>query len=348
MSSGNTAFKKAETKASSNVLLFQQKQSPASPVHVAPEIKPVADPLVPTIFHETWWLDAVTGGNYNYVEVRDKNNVVGRLPYFMRSKWGMKYSTMPAMTHFLGPAVIEGDGAAPTRFLRREQITRDLLRQLPKASLYRYKCHRDITDTIPFMQEKFMTSVQFTHEIAPATPDTLFKNMRSEKRKKIRQAEGLLTLADITDPHAFWAFYENNLRKRNVSSYYDKELCLKLLEGSLSRECGRIFGAYDKNKDLVAAVYCIWDGTSYLYYMSTRSANAHNGAISLLAWEAMKDASARGLIFDMDGVNNANSVLFFTEFGGVVSPRYIVTKQSAIGGAVWSARELLRENRYFY
>lgn len=306
------------------------------------------DPLVPTIFHEPWWLDIATGGNYKLAEVSDNGEVVGRLPYFPRNRLGISYSIMPPMTHFIGPAIVEGDGNHTTRFLRRAQITRDLVRQLPPASLYKYKCHRGITDVIAFQQENFITGVQFTYEITPQPEDVLWKNLRTEKRKKIRQAGRLLSVTDIYDAQEFWRFYDNNLKRREAKNVCEQKLCCDLIRTSIERGQGHIWGARDKNNDLVAAVFCIWDSTTSFYFMSSRTTQAHSGAISLLAWEAIKDASARGLVFDFDGLNNSKAVLFFTEFGGIISPRFIVTRQTLAGGIALALKDMRRENRYLF
>jgi hypothetical protein len=313
-----------------------------------PIIHSVADPLAPTIFHETWWLEAVTRGDYKTVEIADHNKTVGRWYYFPRRQAGLRYSIMPPMTHFLGPAVIDDGGNASTRFLRRAHITHELIRKLPTASIYQYKCHRDITDVIAFQQENFHTDVQFTYETHPAPEEVLWKNLRGEKRKKIRSAQRSVTVSDITDPMEFWRFYDANLHKKGSANVCEKELCSRLIENCLSRNRGRIWGAFDKNNQIVAAVFCIWDNTNSFYFMSSRAPEAHHGAISLLTWEAMKNAASRGLIFDFDGLNNPKAVLFFTEFGGIISPRYIVTRQTFLGGVALGIKNMRRESRFFY
>src|SRR5260370_19502090 len=80
---------------------------------------PCCDPMVPTIFHEDWWLKIATGGKFAIAEVKDAGRTVGRLPYCVTSRFGMKMIRMPALTYFLGPAVDEGVGNPTTRFLKR-------------------------------------------------------------------------------------------------------------------------------------------------------------------------------------------------------------------------------------
>ena len=313
----------------------------------AEKTAPTFDPLVPTIFHEPWWLDIVTGGDYALAEVSENGETVGRLPYFLRSRLGMRYSIMPPMTHFLGPAIVEGDGNAPTRFLRRGEITHELIRKLPPASLYRYKCHRDITDTIAFQQENFLTNVQFTHEVAPAPEEVLWKNLRGKKRRKIRRAEQLLTVEIMNDPLEFWKMYDGNLKNKGLQNVCERRLCLHMIEACLSRGRGKILTARDEKKEVVAAVFFVWDETASFYFMSTRTPDSEN-AISLLAWEGMKDAASRNLIFDFDGLSNSSSVLFFTEFGGTISPRYVVTRSTLAGGVAMAIKDWRRDSRYFF
>ncbi len=335
-------IKKMNDTVTSNILAFPTEKQPARAA------SSVADPLAPTIFHESWWLNIVTGGNYKVAEVKENGEVVGRLPYFLKNRFGIKYSLLPPMTHFLGPAILEGDGSPETRFLRRAKITRDLIAQLPRASIYRYKCHHHIKDTIAFQQERFLTNVQFTHEVLPDSEENMWKNMRSKKRKKIRAAQKQLTLGEIQDPLEFWQFYHRNLRQRKMKNVCDQRICCNLIEACLRRECGRIYAAWDKNNKLVAAVFCVWDNTTSFYFMSSRTPDSPQGAVSLLAWEAMKEAGTRGLIFDFDGLNNSEGLLFFTEFGGAVSPRYIVTRTTLAGRIALGIKNGFQESRYFY
>src|SRR6202011_1139097 len=132
------------------------------------------DPLAPTIFHESWWLDVATGQKYAAAEISSGGSTVGRLPYLLSRRKGLSHMIMPTLTHFLGPAVIEGEGSANTRFLRRLNITRELIAELPAVSSYEIKCHAGTTDVIAFQAQGFETTVQFTHEIQPLPEQELW------------------------------------------------------------------------------------------------------------------------------------------------------------------------------
>src|SRR5919108_3749441 len=120
----------------------------------------VYDPLAPTIFHEDWWLDTATRGNFEIAEVSSGGRTVGRLPFFLTRRLGIKMIRMPILTYFLGPAICGGEGSANNRFLRRLEITHELLGKLPRVSWHYLKCQGGITDVIAFQEHGFRTYVQ--------------------------------------------------------------------------------------------------------------------------------------------------------------------------------------------
>jgi Acetyltransferase (GNAT) domain len=305
------------------------------------------NPLVPTIFHEQWWLDITTDGQYGIVEVAKGGKTVGRLPYFLRSKYGVKYSFLPTMTHFLGPAIDEGDGSLRTRLLARLNITRELIAGLPKAGLYKYKCHRDVTDVVAFQDNNFETAVHFTFEIAPNPVNLLWSNFGPDKRSQIHRAQNFLTTTTIDDPDAFYLFYNSNIVRRGSRNYYRKDICCRAVAASLERASGRIYAAKDKYGSLAAAAFCVWDQTASYFLLTTRTPDAHNGAVSLVLWEAIKDAALRGLIIDFDALGNKESFAFFSGFGGVLCPRYVVTRASPLVRIPWVIKELFRAKTYY-
>ena len=291
--------------------------------------------IAPTIFHEQWWLDITTGGQCGVVEIIDNGKCVGRLPHFIRTKYGLRHSLPPTMAHIWGPAVDEGHGNPCTRAYNRAWITRELIAKLPPAAIYHYKCESALMDVYPFVQQGFVSSVQFTQEILPSDPSIIWAGMSKKKRSQIRRAQAVVKLSLIDDPERFWNFYDANLERRGERNYYTKlevESCIKQV---LSRQCGRIYAAKDLNNNLVAAVLCIWDRRTTYYYMSSRTAAAHDGAISLLLWQAIQDAAKAGLIFDFDGLNDIASAEFCRGFGGRMVPRLNVIRASAMGRLAW-------------
>jgi hypothetical protein len=308
--------------------------------------KTVSNRLIPTIFHEDWWLEAATGGEYDVVEVRANDRMVGRLPYFVQKRAGLRRVVMPTLTHFLGPAVDEGAGNAITRALKRRDITKELISQLPSLPSIRIKCHRDVTDVISFQEEGFQTSVQFTHELAPAPPETLWANMRDKVRNVIRRSEAQVAVEVLHDPKEFQLFYNNNITKRDRANYLDPGRSLAVITAALEHQRGQILATRDAQGRLTAAAFCVWDEQVAYYLMTTRTADAGNGDVSLLVWKFVQEAAGRGLVFDFDGVSSVGSVLFFTGFGAAVCPRYVVTRSTPWMRMLLEARDIVRPNPF--
>lgn len=297
-----------------------------------------SNPLIPTVFHNPWWLEAASGGRYEEVEVRASGRQVARLPYVVHRKpGGFKLCTMPEMTHFLGPAVDPGQGSEPTRLLRQFDLTRELLDKLGPFASVSQQMHRGVTDTLAFADAGYETSVEFTMEIAPRPESEIWTRMRDKTRNVIRRAEERWPVVTLDDPERFAAFYDANLRARGLVSRYPQNAAL--CAAAIAHGQGRLLGATSEAGVLLGAVFIIWDQDAAYYRLSTRSSEADNGVISLLLWHAIRDAAGRGIVFDFDGIGTSGSRLFFTGFGGRVAPRFKTTKHST---AYRAARTLRR------
>jgi hypothetical protein len=305
--------------------------------------------LTPTIFHEDWWLNAATNGAYEVAEVSNDGRIVGRLPYYRVRRYGMIWGALPTLTHFLGPAVDEGNGSINTRFIRRLEITRELIQKLPPANYTRIKCHRGVRDVIPFQEQKFRTSVQFTWEVAPQPEEDLWEALRNKPRGAIRRAEKSVDIVPFDDPAAYIRSCIANLDTKGIRSNIDMAAALRIIEACLARQRGRILIAKDKTTgEMHAGTFFAWDAGSVYYLMTTRSAAANNGAGTALVWHALRDAARRQLIFDFDGLATPGSIMFYTGFGGTVEPRYVATKMSLPVRAASALLGLINREQFFY
>ena len=305
------------------------------------------DPLVPMIFHNRWWLDAATDGRHEEIEVRS-GAAVARLPYLAVREWpGYRVCTMPQMTHSLGWAVDLGVAPGPEATVRHIEITRLLARRLARFAGFHHKLGGQITDTFAFGEAGYTTGVQFTFEIAPQPNDATWRAMRDKTRNVIRRAGERFAVDSAIDPDTFASIYEANLRRRNLINTAPR--MVQVCAAALAHDSGRFFAARDDAGAVEAAVFIVWDHRTAYYLLATRAPKSDNGAISLLVWHAIRDAHARGLVFDFDGVGTPGSRLFFTGFGGVVTPRYIVSRYSwgsrAAQGLRHGANRLLGQAR---
>lgn len=300
------------------------------------------DPLVPMIFHNRWWLDAATGGDYQEIELRSGGMVVARLPYVVEREWpGFRICTMPELTHSLGWAVDLGSTTGPERSARHIEITRELAARLKSFSGFHHKLHGGIPDTFAFNEAGYTTGVQFTFEIAPQADTVTWRQMRDKTRNVIRRAEERHAVQTSLQVEEFVSLYDNNLRERGDTNTTSR--MVQVCTAALAHGSGRFFAAKDASGAIVGAIFVVWDRYTAYYLLATRSQTSDNGVVSLLIWHAIRDAHARGLVFDFDGVGTLGSRLFFTGFGGMVTPRYVVSRISAACRATQIVRQRYRK-----
>ena len=166
------------------------------------------------LFHEPWWLAAVTHGRFQEVTVTSGNQVVGRLPFVVSRKMGLTSVRMPPFTHLLGPAVDAGTGKAQTQLLRRLSIVRDLLGQLPRFDFFKQALTATAADGLAFQDCGFQIMPQYTFQIdCRRDLEQLWQDMHFKTRQHIRRAEEKFTVATVGDPDSFVQFYETNVRR---------------------------------------------------------------------------------------------------------------------------------------
>jgi hypothetical protein len=292
------------------------------------ECAPDPNPLVPTIFHEHWWLKAATGGAYEHVEVADGNRIVGRLPFAVTNRPGRRISGLPTLTHILGPAIVESPGNSYKRFLHRYSITKELINKLPKIDRFRQKLHRGDAEALAFQSEGFRSGIQFTFEIAAPTELEAWNGLRHKTRNVIRRLQDQLDVSEIADPEEFLRFYEQNLSTSGKLMLEPRTQVAAVCAAALEKNAAKIFCAKDASSRLVGAIFLVADAKTAHYLMTTRAADAPNGTVNLLIWHAIRFSTERGLIFDFDGIVKEGAIPIYAAFGGQAKPIYIVSRES--------------------
>nr|WP_321986031.1 GNAT family N-acetyltransferase [uncultured Lichenicoccus sp.] len=281
-----------------------------------------------SVFHEPWWLDAVTDGNWRQAEVRQGGTLVGTMPYIIDRRFGCDISMMPLMTRTLGPVVKPGSGKPASEFRRRTEIIEQLIGQLPKASVFEQRFDPAVTDVLKFQEAGFACSVEYTFRTQPGqAASDMWSSMLDKTRNLIRSAtkEGL-TARRIEDADIFCDFYESMLQDRGRQNLYTTDAMQRGCREALRRDAGAALGAYDADGVLQAAIFLVWDKSTSYYLLTTRQPKAHSGAVSLLLWQGMQDAAATGRVFDFDGIATPGIAKFLSGFGGSLHSRMTVSK----------------------
>jgi lipid II:glycine glycyltransferase (peptidoglycan interpeptide bridge formation enzyme) len=287
-----------------------------------------------SLFHEPWWLSAVTEGRYEESVVKQGNDIVGRLPYVRTRRGPFLTLRMPPFTHVLGPAVDAGVGKPQTRLMRRLSITRSLIDQLPPNSYFHQHLDPSLdngfanADGLAFQERHFMVAPQYSFEVdCRQTLDDIWAAMHQKTRQPIRRAEEKYSVRIVDDPQCFIDFYLKNANAWGQVNRIEFKFFSSLFSECRARECGVILGAFNNDATPVAMTYLVWGHGIMYYLLSTRSPYVRDyGAVSLLLWSAMKQAHKIGFALDLDGVYSSGTARFLSSFGGRIKTRLIIRR----------------------
>src|SRR5713226_1466638 len=124
-----------------------------------------------SLFHEYWWLDAVSGGRFSEVEVKQGDYLAGRLPFVVNQKKGFRILGMPDFTHVLGPVVNSSDGKPQTRMMNRLSTVGSLIEKLPPFDFFKQVIDTSIDDGLSlidglaFQSRSFQVAHQYSFQI---------------------------------------------------------------------------------------------------------------------------------------------------------------------------------------
>lgn len=282
-----------------------------------------------SIFHEPWWLNATTAGDWHLAKVVENDEVIGEMPYLLVKKGFWKVSEMPLLTRCLGPVIKSSGGNPDDEWRHRFNVCNKLIQQLPAAAFFEQQMDPRVSEAeaIAFAFNHYKVSVNFTLKIFPeqTEPDT-WAHMRANTRNVIRRASEQLTVKEISCANEFVRFYDANLGMRQQRNIYGSAMMKALLGEVVERDAGKLLGCYGKDGALQAAIGVVSDNTALYYFLSSRKHDAHSGAVSLLLWTAIRLARERQLVFDFDGVANQGILMFLSGFGGKLIRRFEVRR----------------------
>ncbi|WP_158900908.1 GNAT family N-acetyltransferase [Burkholderia sp. L27(2015)] len=292
-----------------------------------------------SIFHEKWWLDIATEGEWKMARVLRGKEVLGEMPYAIARVGMWRVSHLPPLTRTLGPVIKPLGGSPSQEQCHRLNITTQLIEQLPHFDSFFQVFDPRIEEALSFALQGFSISARYTYRIAPDCPQKeAWARLRGKTRSLIRSADKNLTVAPIDATTEFLNFYEANLAARSIRNAYGSSIMSRLVCEFVHRGVGQLLGAYDRNGKLVAAIGLVWDQHAMYYLLSTRAQGSDSGSISLLLWTALQAALERGLTFDFDGFSSPATFKFLSGFGGTLKQRLGVERL----GTVYSVARTLK------
>ncbi|MDR5798568.1 GNAT family N-acetyltransferase [Caballeronia sp. LZ001] len=215
----------------------------------------------------------------------------------------------------------------------RVSLTNELIAQIPTVHSFYQIFDPRVEDALAFGLKGFTVSTRYTLQFPVGrTVEDLWKGLHYKTRNMVRTGQKFVTIQPLA-PDEFNRFYDSNLEARSRKNIYGSQVMHRLVTEFTQRGAGYVLGAYNADGALVAAIGVAMDSHAAYYILSSRTQNAHGGAISVLVWEAIKNAAERNLTFDFDGIPNENTFKFLSGFRPTLKPRLVIERHSPI----WSA-----------
>ncbi|MDX2202727.1 MAG: GNAT family N-acetyltransferase [Hyphomicrobiaceae bacterium] len=284
-----------------------------------------------SIFHETWWLDAIAPGRWRQIDCVQGGRTTGSLPFVEIIEGGLKICAMPPATHVLGPTVADPPGKTEASGRARRATIRRLLGHLDGHDHVEMVLDTGFADLTPFLHAGFEVKPDPTFLLDCRQPlEALWAGLRDKTRNVIRRAREQLTVGEERDIARFARYYEDNLA--GDDSYFDIAASCAAIAAAHTRQQARILAARDVAGVAHAMTVFLWDERKVYYFHSSRiGARAHIGAVSLLVWSGIELAHSLGLGFDFDGgLLKPSRYKFLASFGGEIANRYEVTRSNRI------------------
>jgi lipid II:glycine glycyltransferase (peptidoglycan interpeptide bridge formation enzyme) len=277
---------------------------------------------LPLFFHG-WYLDAVCGdGLWGAAAYTKDQQVLAIWPYYMKSKYGLSYITMPSLTPYLGPWIPDLKAQKNhKRYGYEHAAITQLCEDLPSVHFSTIHTHPDLDNLLAARWKGHQEKTRYTYRLALGDPDEIWNGISDKQRNTIRKAQSTLTVSESDDIDLFYTFNKKSFKRQGLQIPYSHEL-IKNLDQALSMRSQRtMLVAKDQSNNVHGMIYLAYDQqTVYLLAIGSDPQWRSDGSIPLLIWHAIQQFSGSHLTFDFEGSMIPNIEKFFRSFGGQLTP----------------------------
>ncbi|MDR1372198.1 MAG: GNAT family N-acetyltransferase [Dysgonamonadaceae bacterium] len=269
------------------------------------------------VYAQDWWLDCVCGENrWNVLLILQDGLVSATIPYYMPCRGII---TMPPFTQTMGiwfNPVFEMKRTA-SELYRRQTVCEEFIRRLPAHSYFLQNFHYSFTDWLPFYWNGFRQTTRYSfllHDIKDK--ETLYNNLGRSIKENLKKAnKNRLQVRRNVPIDEFIKINAQVFARQSIKVAHQNTL-RKLVSTAVSRKQGNIWGAYDEQGKLHAAVFVVWqDDCAYAIANGTYTHLRKSGGLSLVLLQAISDLSSSCTVFDFCGSMIKGVEFFFREFG---------------------------------
>lgn len=283
---------------------------------------------VNSIFEQPWWWNAVTNQNWDVIEVKNGNELIARLPYYITKRLRQNIITLPPLTQTTGPWIKPLIGKPVNNLARRKEILDELIEKIPKKMNIDLYLNSENFYILPFRWHGFKYEPTFSYRIKALNDvNTIFSCFREAVRRQIRKAEKEIVVRDDSSIDVLLTMQDKTFKRQDRINPYPKDLVSKLDESCCMHNARKFLTAIDAKGVVHAAAYFVYDTNVCYYLMGGADPEFRSsGAQSLLLWEGIKFAAAVSKQFDFEGSNVEDIERAFRSFSADFVINYRITR----------------------
>jgi lipid II:glycine glycyltransferase (peptidoglycan interpeptide bridge formation enzyme) len=272
------------------------------------------------VFFQPWWLDMMSPC-WDAIVVEENGTVNAVWPFTLEKKMGFTLIRNPLLTPYLGPLFfLPSKEKVFGRWNQEDRIFQEFWKQLPALDFMEVMCVPGYHNFLPFHQNGFSHTQRITYHIdLNSSEENILQGMKSSQRAHIKQAAQDLIIEEGTAYlNEFCARHKNTFQRKEKRYLYSPAFLKKIIDTSIAQQAGMMLTALHADGGFAAGIFTVYDGNViYLLLSAVNTERIHNGAVSLLIFEAMKRAKERNIkTFDFEGSMDAGIESFFRSFGG--------------------------------
>jgi hypothetical protein len=281
------------------------------------------------VYVRDWWLDTICGeNNWDVLLYEQGDKIEASMPFYSPCKGII---TMPAYAQTMGiwfnPAF---EKPKYSKNLHRKQvICKYFIDHLPAHNYFLQNFHYSFTDWLPFYWRGYRQTTRYNY-ILPNNEniDELWDNLSKDIKRNITKAKEKYHI-EVRKNVPTQSFMEINRQtyERQHKKAFQPKILEKIIEVSRKRNLGDIWGAYDEQGRLHAAMFVVYQ-SNCAYYIASGSNPAlrKSGAYACVQWETIKEISKMVALFDFGGSMVEGIEYFCKGFGTIQMPYYTISK----------------------
>lgn len=273
------------------------------------------------LFSQHFWMDSVCGGeNWDVIIIKEKNNILGTLVYFL-NKLDNGFEIRKAM-------LTQNNGIIfnyPKNMKYNKKISFEnkvinlVIDEIEKLDIvsYRQYYHYSFDNWLPFYWRGYSQSTRYTYVIDDTSNmENVIKKYDGNIRNYLKKAKQKVQVFSDMSANDFYEFNKKTYDRQNLNIPYDFKVFNDLYENLKERNSLKILYAIDNEKNIHSAALFAMDNDSVYYLMSGSDANFRSSqALTLLIHSGIEFASENNKKFDFEGSMKQNIEKFFRQFG---------------------------------